>query len=135
MRAVLHAFTLVMLTRMIPAFVVLKEMRARPLPFVSAANETPAPVNRTLTPFTGLREPVTFATIAWSAPFAFTSFVLMVRTRHRFGAGFGLGLACGFGFGVAGGVAGVTGGVSGAVTSVSAQSLLFAEFVSPPSPA
>ncbi len=55
--------------------------------------------------------------------------MLTVSTRQRFGAGLGFG----WGFGLETG--GVTGGVRGAVTSVSAQSLLFAEFVSPPSPA
>ena len=61
--------------------------------------------------------------------------MLIVSTRHRFATGFGFGLTCGFGFGVGVGLTGgVTGGVSGAGTSVSAQSLLFAEFVSPPSP-
>ena len=61
--------------------------------------------------------------------------MLIVNTRHRFATGFGFepafGAGVGFGFGLAGGV---TGGVSAAGTSVSAQSLLFAEFVSPPSP-
>ena len=65
--------------------------------------ETPAPVNRTLTPFTGFRDRVTFATSPCLWPFAFTSFVLMVRTRHRFGFGFGFGV-------------GFTGGVNGGVT-------------------
>src|SRR4029079_16433419 len=134
MRAVLHAFTLVMRTRLIPAFVVLKPTVATPLAFVFAASDTPTPVNRTFTPFTGFRDRVTLASSACRAPFAFTSLVWMVRTRHRFAAGVAVGF--GVGFGLTGGVtAGVKGATGGVVTTVSAQSLLFAGFVSPPSPA
>jgi hypothetical protein len=45
-------------------------------------------------------------------------------------AGLGFGFATGFGFGVGAAV----GGVAGAVTSVDASSVLFAPFVSLPSP-
>src|SRR6185503_15343684 len=96
---------------MIPAFVVLMPTVATPLPFVIADSEIPTPVNRTFTPLTGFRERVTLATSACRAPFALTSFVAMVRTRHISGAGFGFatgfeagaGLAVGLAVGLAAG--------------------------------
>src|SRR6187401_2166310 len=110
-RAVLHAFALVIFTSMIPAVRGAIELRATPWAFVLTTLLRPLPPKWTATPTTGFRECVTF------------------RTRQMLTCGRGLGFETGLGVG-----AGAAGGVAGAVTSVDASSVLFAPFVSLPFP-
>ena len=128
-RAVLHAFALVIFTSTIPALRGSIERRATPWAFVLTTLLRPVPLKRTATPSTGFRECVTFATTSWRLPFALTIPGVTSRTRQMFTCGRGFGFETGLGVG-----AGAAGGVAGAVTSVDASSVLFAPFVSLPFP-
>ena len=133
-RAVLHAFTLVILTSMIPALLGVEQASdALVVRLHDLAQAVPGEPHRdALAP--GSSTCVTLAITTCALPFAFTMPGVTLRTRHMFGVGFGFGFGFAIGFGFGFGFGAVVGGVSRRRDERRGVALLFAPFVSLPSP-